>query len=305
MTINSDPRTLAVLAVTVAREPAQDVGALAYQARLFAQTSLPYRNPGDVPAWGRNNGGLSLAIQPGGYVDQHTHEWRSVGFPYGVIPRLLLAWLCTEAVRTKSRSLFLGDTLAEFMAELGMTPNGGVRGGATRLRDQMERLFLARIICRYEDSVNRATAAASFAVADGCWLWWDPKEPNLNQGVLLPSTVSLSEAFYEQVTTRPVPIDMRVLRGIRRSPLALDIYTWLTHRLSYLRRPSHISWAQVQAQFGSNFQDTKQGRRKFRLDFEKQLAKVLAFYRDARVATTPEQLVLLPSRPHVSPRKPQ
>src|SRR4051794_9062610 len=247
-----------------------------------------------MPAWGRSNGGVSLAVQPGGYFDETTHEWHSVGFPYGVIPRLLLAWLCTEAVRTKSRSLFLGDTLSEFMAELGLAPNGGVRGGTTRLRDQMERLFLARIICRYEDSANRATGTATFGVADGSWLWWDPKEQDPNQGVLMASTVSLSEAFYEQVITRPVPIDMRVMRAIRRSPLGLDIYTWLTHRLSYLRQPTHISWAQVQAQFGSNFQDTKQGRRKFRQDFEKQLGRVLALYRDARVETTPERLVLLP-----------
>src|SRR5512142_88000 len=56
-------------------------------------------------------------------------------------------------------------------------------------------------------------------------------------------------------------------------------------------------WAQVRAQFGANVKDTKQGRLRFREDFDKQLTKVLAFYRQARVETTPERLVLLPSPP--------
>ena len=31
--------------------------------------------------------------------------------PFGVIPRLLLAWVCTEAVWTQSRDLVLGRSL--------------------------------------------------------------------------------------------------------------------------------------------------------------------------------------------------
>jgi hypothetical protein len=290
------------LAVAVEQQTAQEAGSLAYMARLFAQTSLPYRDPGDVPAWGRSNGGLSLAIQPGGYFDERTNEWHSVGFPYGSLPRLILAWMSTEAVRTQSRTLFLGDSLSGFMRELGLSPTGGREGSIGRLRNQMERLFLARIVCRFENSERGAAGGATFGVADGYWLWWDPKEKNPQQEQLLPSTISLSEAFFEQVTTRPVPVDMRVLKGLKRSPLRLDIYTWLTHRLSYLRQPTHISWAQLRAQFGANFADTRFGYARFRQDFKKQLGEVLIVYRDANVQTSQEGLVLLPSRPHVSPK---
>ncbi|WP_157873714.1 hypothetical protein [Kineococcus radiotolerans] len=38
-----------------------DIG---YLARVFAQTSLPYRDPGDLPVWQRRNGGLTLTLQP-------------------------------------------------------------------------------------------------------------------------------------------------------------------------------------------------------------------------------------------------
>ncbi len=90
-----------------------DIG---YQARVFAQTSLPYRDPGSLPVWGCRNGSLSLVVQPG-------H-----GFPFGVIPRLLLTWISTEAVRTKDPVLPLGDSLSDFMGQLGLVPTGGKAG---------------------------------------------------------------------------------------------------------------------------------------------------------------------------------
>ncbi|WP_254700193.1 hypothetical protein [Trinickia violacea] len=46
---------------------------------------------------------MSLIIKPGHYLETSTGEFESMGYPYGSIPRLLLAWLGTEAVRTKGR----------------------------------------------------------------------------------------------------------------------------------------------------------------------------------------------------------
>lgn len=295
-----DIERLAALAATIDQESAQDAGSLAYQARLFAQTSLPCSDPGDVAAWGRNNGGVSIVIQPGMYREERTQELRSVGYPYGNIPRLLLAWMSTEAVRTKSRTLYLGESVSEFMRELGLIPSGGPHGTRQRLHKQLRRLLLARIVCIVDRSSIGFEGAAVFGVADGYWLWWDPKEPNTEQEQLLQSTISLSEAFFEQVTTRPVPIDMRVLKRIKGSALAIDIYTWLTYRLSYLQRPVRVSWAQLRGQFGTNFADTRFGHAGFRRKFEAQLGNVLELYRDANVQTSHEGLVLLPSRPHVS-----
>ena len=64
-------------------------------------------------------------------------------YPYGTIPRLLLFWMNTEAVKTKSRRLELGHNLSDFIRAVGPDPNtgGGVRSDARRLRNQMERLF--------------------------------------------------------------------------------------------------------------------------------------------------------------------
>src|SRR5271165_5449828 len=127
----------------------------AYLARELVQASLPHSNPGDVPLWTRRNGEVTLAIQPGINI----RTGKSYGYPYGTIPRLLLFWITTEAIRIRSRRLELGYSLNGFMADLGMNPDpgGGKRGEAKRLRDQMERLFRSRFsLERYQAHEEQA-----------------------------------------------------------------------------------------------------------------------------------------------------
>jgi hypothetical protein len=270
----------------------QEIG---YLARLFAQTSLPYRDPGDVPAWGRRNGNLVLVVQPGMTIDKDGVP-RSIGYPFGTVPRLVLTWLSTEAVRTKSRDLVLGESLAEFMRSLELTPTGGHNGTITRLRRQMERLFQATLSARWEGDASRE-AGGRLNVASSYDLWWTDKDPN--QPALMPSVVRLSAEFFEEVTKHPVPLDVGALRALRGSALRLDVYAWLTYRMSYLQRPTTVPWPSLRAQFGSDLADTKQGRAQFRRDFERHLRQVLLVYREAEVETSASGVVLRPSLTHV------
>jgi Plasmid encoded RepA protein len=270
----------------------QEVG---YLARLFTQTSLPYRDPGDVPAWGRRNGNLVLVVQPGMTIDSEGVP-RPIGYPYGTVPRLVLTWLSTEAVRTKSPELVLGESLAEFMRSLELTPTGGRNGTITRLRRQMERLFQATLSVRWEGDASRE-AGGRLNVASSYDLWWADQSPD--QPALMPSIVRLSAEFFEEVTRHPVPLDLGALRALRGSALRLDIYAWITYRMSYLRRPTTVPWESLRAQFGSDLADTKQGRGQFRRDFERNLRQVLVVYREADVETSAAGVVLRPSLTHV------
>ena len=108
---------------------------LAYMAREFILCTLPHSDPGDVLFWSRTNGNLTLGIQAG--VNKKTGK--SYGIPYGIIPRLVLVWMVTEIIRTKSRRLELGNRLADFLLKLGLDPSrGGERSDARRAREQME-----------------------------------------------------------------------------------------------------------------------------------------------------------------------
>ena len=62
------------------------------------------------------------------------------GYPYGIIPRLLLFWMTSEVVWKKNakieeeekRKLYLGESLSEFMREFGLDVS---RDGSTARRN--------------------------------------------------------------------------------------------------------------------------------------------------------------------------
>jgi hypothetical protein len=65
----------------------------AFMARQLVQATLPHKNPGEVPAWSRTNGNLTLTIRPG----WDSRKNNAIGYPYGTIPRLLLFWITTNS----------------------------------------------------------------------------------------------------------------------------------------------------------------------------------------------------------------
>ncbi len=273
-----------------------------FAPKLFAQTSLPYRNPGDeTSVWVRRNGGITLTVQPGMTLDA-TGTPRSIGFPYGTMPRLMLVWMSTEAVRTKNRDIILGESLAEFMDHLGIkNKTGGKYGSITKVKTQMERLLLSTVSVRDETDPLRAVGAR-VSVATAYDLWWttDGKD----QPSLMPSTVRLSQEFFDECVQHPVPVDMGTLSKLRTSPMRLDIYIWLTHRMSYIgEEPRHISWRTLRLQFGSNFNSGRQGEYKFRRDFIKNLGEVLEVYQKAKAKVVDTGILLLPGGgPDVLPK---
>lgn len=289
------PSTLKLVeeALAIEAEDAKAAGALGFMARMLVQATIPHRDPGQVSAWGRRNGAFSLVIQPGVTIDALTHLPLSVGLPYGSLPRLLLAWISTEAVRTQEPLVVLGDTLSAFMRELDLVPTGGRWGSITRLRMQMKRLFSSSISCTYEGEEQWANSG--FRIADETHLWWDPKSPD--QADLWQSTVTLGHKFYQELIEHPVPIDMRALKALRRSPLALDLYCWLTYRMSYLRKDTMIPWQSLQAQFGADYRR----ERDFKSKFSESLRKVLTVYPAARANPTSNGLFIQPSRTHIKP----
>jgi hypothetical protein len=219
-----------------------------------------------------------------------------IGLPYGTIPRLLFAWITTEAVRTKKRKLKLGRSLSEFMRRLDIEPTGGRKGTITALREQVKRLFATTISCTYSDDVH--DAGVRMSLVDEYDLWWSPKE--INQLGLSESTIILSEKFFNEITKSPVIFYMEALKALRKSPMALDIYMWLTYKNSYSTNPVVISWESLQMQFGAGYPETAQGKADFKRKFREALKKVCVVYQDAsKCGVFRGGLKYVPGLPHV------
>ena len=259
---------------------------LGFMARTMALCSLPRTNPGNQKEYIRRNGPYTLGMTAG--IDSK--------LPFGNFPRLLLAWVCTEAVQTQSRELVLGRSLSDFMRALGLEPVGGVR---TRLRNQMRRLFSAHVQLVYEDEHGEARVSSS--VADRTELWWNERKPD--ERVLWESKIHLSEPFFNEIIRHPVPLDMNTLNALKRCSLGLDLYMWLTYRTFALRAPLRLSWRQVYRQFGVDpaKASNKFTVRSFREKVLRELKKIKIAWADLNYSTAPGVLILHPSTPAIPP----
>ena len=136
--------------------------------------------------------------------------------------------------------------------------------------------------------------------ADSWELWWTPRDGD--NEMLWPSTITLSEKYYQSIVAAPIPVDLRALGALRThggGGLQLDLYTWLAHRMSYLRKSTLVPWALLAQQFGSQYAHLRQFRAKLLLA----LPKVQLVYPNAKITVTDDGLLLSPSPTPIGPRR--
>jgi hypothetical protein len=270
-------------------DEAKRAGFLGFMARVMAQASLPH-SAVEGAEYRRVNGDFVLSIMTP----------QQIGLPYGSIPRVLLTWISTEAVRTQCRDLELGKSLSVFMGKLGMSPTGGANGSINRLKTQSRSLFASTISTSYQGT--RGTIDAGFRIAKSFTLddaWWSAVDAGEGGGVVhdggQPPVLTLSADFFEELLARPVPLDLRAVAVLKSSALDLDLYIFLTYRASYLRAPTTIPWGLLAEQFGTGYARV----RDFKAAVKESLKKIYAVYPDLKAEVTDEGLKLRPGRTHV------
>jgi hypothetical protein len=300
-------------ALAIEQEDARTAGATGYMIRTLAQATLPHLDP-KLPngtLYSRNTGRLTLTVAP--TSPRH-------GIPYGSIPRIIMAWLCTQVVLNKERialdrTIWLGSSQAEFLEKLQMHNNGR---DIRRFKDQCLRLFKSVISVELAD-VSQADLSKRLLITDKSSVFWHPTKSS--QRSLWESTLELSENFCREVLDTAVPLDMRVYHSLSKSPLAMDIYTWITYRMFVLRRSGRpfvlIPWMGLKAQIGANYgkgltktgeaqvMDERQALYSFKTNFKKRFREVLNFYPEVgdHIEDTGDQLKLTPCQLHLQHHK--
>ena len=256
-----------------------------FMARMMALCSLPRTNPGNRHQYKRVNGPYKLVMVAG--ADNK--------LPYGNLPRLILAWVCTEAVRTQSRVLVLGKSLSDFMRTLDIYSSSGRKH--TRLRNQMKRLFGCTVTMIYEDENVDATVNA--VIADSTVFWWNKPD----QSTLWESKIELGEKFFNEIINHPVPINMNTLTALKRSTLGLDLYLWLVYRTFTLRAPKRLPWRLLYGQFGAHPDKASDNQtvQHFRYKVLRELKKIKMAWSGLNYSTARGVLILHPSTPTIAP----
>jgi hypothetical protein len=257
------------------------------------QCGIPYRNPGEaVREWDRKQGTAVMRIEAGAAIDPRTGEFVKLGLPYGEKPRLVLIHLASEAVRNSSAVVDVEDSMTAFAKSLGVEPNGQQ---LKTLKDQLARLAASTVRMGVIEEGRAVQVNTQIVSAFDLWF---PKQAD--QRVLWPSTVRLSEEYFQSLGRHAVPLDHRAVAALASSSMALDTYVWLAQRLHRVPpgKPQFIAWATAYEQFGQGFARV----RDFRRQFLQTLAHVKSAYPTARIATNEQGLTLEHSPPPVPPR---
>lgn len=271
------------LSMEIEEKNAKDNNQLGFIATAMIYASLPHSDIGGA-VFKRKNNDIALTIL----------NDPDIGLPYGKIPRIITAFLCTEAKRKQDPVIDLGRSQAAFAKKLGLGTGGGERGGITALKEQAKRLFTSHITLT--GTPKSQFHWRNLNITDSGMLLWNPHD--LHEKAPWESQLTLSKPFFDECIAHSVPIDMRVLNKLR-SPLAIDIYIWMTYRYNSISHPTPISWRQLKWQLGSNYADDEQGLKNFVTNFKTQLRNVVSVYREAKFSMDQHKLTLLPSKPHI------
>ena len=97
----------------------------------------------------------------------------------------------------------------------------------------MRRLFSCSVQLVYTDADHEVLVHS--VIADRAEFWWNTKRPDAPS--LWDSEIELGEKFFNEIIAHPLPLDLHTLKALKRSPLGLDLYFWLTYRTFSLKTP--------------------------------------------------------------------
>lgn len=256
---------------------------------VLCQLSLP-RNHTDARVFERSSGQVSIRIKAGELYDGNRFVEQPL--PYGSRPRLVLVHVCSQAIRTQSRDIEVGKSAREFLDRLGIKSTGGKNGSYTIFRKQMLALAACEMLIGYPTPRGAATIKAPPISRFEAWL-----TPTEGQAVMWPGVMTLSPDFYDSLKDHAVPLRSEALAAIKHSSLAIDIYTWLAHRLCRVRKSEgvRVYWTNLKEQFGEEYNQL----RDFKKEFRQALKQALSVYPDAKVEDITGGLLLKPSPPPI------
>lgn len=290
LTLTRSEEKLLTTATEIAMD-APDGEDMAFMHSIMCQVGLP-RSKVDGTTFERYSCGTGLLVEAGKLYDGKQFVQQPI--PYGPMPRLMLAWMNTYAVRHNTPEIPVGDSASEFLRMLGKTPNGGTRGAFPTFKKQVQALSACRMTLGFNAGGRAHTYEGKPIKHFEAWL-----SATETQRPLWPGTVTFSQDYYDSLKTHAVPLDMRAFMALKGSALALDVYAWMAQRLHRIQgRPLVLHWASLREQFAQEYRG-KDPDKDFKKEFLPALNAVLAVYPQAKVQQVRGGIMLMPSPPPI------
>ncbi|REC93308.1 replication protein RepA [Kushneria indalinina] len=260
---------------------------MAFNNAILCQVGLP-RSKVAEREFMRRCGDAWINVQAG-YLDEGDNTPVAQPVPYGVTPRLTMAWITTYAKRHKTREIPTGNSAYEFLSLIGKSYAGTT---LKNLRTQINALAACRIQIGYQGRTFNGQPVEQF----DAWI----NDNGIHGNYRWPGVMILSEGYFNELERSAVPLDNRALEALGGSSLALDIYFWLAHRLYRISgKPVRVYWKNLREQFGQEYTG-KDSERSFKRKFKESLKQVLTVYPQARVELITGGLSLKQSPPPIA-----
>ena len=243
---------------------------LAFAPRFMINASMPNKLLNNVE-WCRT-------------INNHTYRYicpSNVGLPGGVYSRFIFIWIVTKVRQTKSKELYLGKSMREFMLAIGLKPTGGCKGNIAVFKDHFIRCI--NCVVYQSDQFGKTTKLSVTPIVEVAaitnvdnWEWH--------------ATLSLSDPFYKEAMSSP-PVDLGALLVLSPGTLRMDILNFLAARLYSLNKTTLIPWKQLYAMHASESLSQKS----FRQSYKNALNDAKTFYPLANIMIVDKGLILSPS----------
>ena len=285
-----DARRRAIVRQTLDNAPF-DKDDLRHIHSVLAICGLPYtRQPIEIREYERRQGRMSLVVEAGKLRNPETGDRIPQPLPFGSKARLLLLNVCSEAIRQKSPTIEIADSLTAFIRDMGFPVTGGRKGTLLAFKEQINALASCKLGVGMWDGTRAVEYQGMPFSRIDVWLPTDP-----DQMMLWPSSLTLSMDFYATLARHALPIRAEAVRAFAGSARKLDMYFWFNYRLQRLKGPTVLSWEALAGQFSGGFERARDFRRCFAGD----LKDILDVFPKLPVKLSEVGLELTPAGPDV------
>lgn len=245
-----------------------------YYYKGFLLGSLPYKRTSEHSVV-RTYNHLTYAISKG--AGKHNYE-----LPYGNMARLLLHYICNEAIYSQDGVVVFGNSLSAFLRRLDLGTGGSTM---QRAKEQLTNIFGATFFIEQEDNGPdlgfALTNKAKFSLVKRISMEWRVEGIDELQNFHYPekNAILLDTDFYQNVKKEGTvfPVRLETLKKLKTSAFALDVYSWWTFKayasMSW-NADQTIPWKSLMAQFGSKNQKKPQFKQWF-MDTVNEIKNVL------------------------------
>lgn len=264
---------------------------LTFMHSIMCQVGLPRSQVSGIE-FERRCGGAGIYIRAGKLWDGRNFVQQAV--PYGPMPRLVMAYLNTQALRSRSPEIEVGNSASAFLKQLGKESSGGKNGSYTNFRKQLLALSACSITLGFNIPGKAITYEGKPIQRFEAWIGNSD-----HQGALWPGLITFSQDYFSTLIEHAVPLDIRALNTLTGSALAMDIYAMLADRLHRIKgRPVVLYWQNLRDQFGQEYTG-EDADKNFKKKFLPALKKVLAVYPEAKVKQVTGGILMMYSQPPI------